>query len=71
MKVDLRYPLGLLFTAFGVLLVGYGLFAPSVRALMVAVNVNLYAGLAMLIFGVLMLGLAKRAESREKTGAGS
>lgn len=71
MKLDLRYPLGLLFTALGVLLVGYGLLAPAARAHMADVNVNLYAGLSMLIFGVVMLGLAKWAESRQKTGAGS
>jgi len=71
MKLDLRYPLGMLFTAFGVLLAGYGLLRPEERAVMSAVNVNLYAGLAMLVFGVVMLWLARRAESREKSGAGS
>ena len=71
MKLDLRYPLGMLFTAFGVLLVGYGLLWPAERAVMEAVNVNLYAGLSMLVFGLVMLGLAWRAESRGKSGAGS
>lgn len=71
MKLDLRYPLGMLFTAFGVLLVGYGLLRPEERAVMAVVNVNLYAGLPMLVFGVVTLWLARRAESREKPGAGS
>lgn len=71
MKLDLRYPLGMLFTAFGVLLVGYGLLRPGERAVMAVVNVNLYAGLPMLVFGVVTLWLARRAESREKPGAGS
>lgn len=71
MNLDLRYPLGLLFTAFGVLLVGYGLLRPEERAVMAAVNVNLYAGLPMLVFGVVMLWLARRAGSRERPGAGS
>jgi hypothetical protein len=71
MKLDLRYPLGMLFTAFGVLLAGYGLLRPAERALLTTVNVNLYAGLAMLLFGALMLLLARRAELREKSGAGS
>jgi hypothetical protein len=70
MKLDLRYPLGLLFTAFGVLLAGYGLLRPEERAILSAVNVNLYAGLAMLAFALLMLWLARRAESRKKSGAG-
>ena len=71
MRLDLRYPLGLLFTAFGVLLVAYGLIRPDERAVIAAVNVNLYSGLPMLIFGVVMLWLARRAESRRDLGAGS
>lgn len=71
MNLDLRYPLGMLFTAFGVLLVGYGLLRPEERAVMAAVNVNLYAGLSMLVFGAAMLWLARRADSRGKSGAGS
>ena len=68
MRLDLRYPLGLLFTAFGVLLVAYGLMRPAEQAGMAAVNVNLYTGLAMLVFGGTMLWLARRA--RQKPGAG-
>jgi hypothetical protein len=71
MNLDLRYPLGMLFTAFGVLLVGYGLLRPEERAVLAVVNVNLYAGLSMLVFGVAMLWLARRAELRGKSGAGS
>jgi hypothetical protein len=68
MRLDLRFPLGLLFTAFGVLLVAYGLIRPAGQAGMAAVNVNLYTGLAMLVFGATMLWLARRA--RQKPGAG-
>jgi len=71
MKLDLRYPLGMLFTAFGVLLVGYGLLGPAEPAAMAPVNVNLYSGLPMLVFGLIMLWLASRAASRGKSGAGS
>jgi hypothetical protein len=71
MNLDLRYPLGMLFTAFGVLLVGYGLLRPEERAALAALNVNLYAGLSMLVFGLAMLWLARRAELRGKSGAGS
>jgi hypothetical protein len=71
MKLDLRYPLGMLFTALGVLLTGYGLLRPAERAVMAAVNVNLYTGLAMLVFGGVMLWLARRAATQGKSGAGS
>jgi Na+/H+ antiporter NhaD/arsenite permease-like protein len=71
MRLDLRYPLGTLFTVFGLLLVVYGLSRPGVTAPLTAVNVNLYSGLPMLVFGVVMLWLARRAESRPEPGAGS
>jgi hypothetical protein len=70
MQLDLRYPLGLLFTTFGLLLVTYGLVRPDERAVIAAVNVNLYSGLPMLVFGVVMLWLARRAESSGKPRAG-
>jgi hypothetical protein len=71
MRLDLRYPLGMLFTAFGALLVAYGLIWPGELAPMSAVNVNLYAGLAMLLFGLVMLWLARRAAALPKPGADS
>ena len=58
--MDLRYPLGLMFSVLGVLLAGYGLLRPDLRAPLATVNVNLYTGLGMLIFGGVMLWLARR-----------
>jgi hypothetical protein len=62
MGLDLRYPIGLMFGIYGLLLTGYGLAFPEARAPLTAVNVNLYAGVVMLLFGVVMLGLAQRAK---------
>jgi hypothetical protein len=56
MLLDLRLPIGLLFTVLGLLLFVYG--AASDRALYVSslgVNVNLWWGLVILAFGGLML----------------
>jgi hypothetical protein len=58
--MDLRYPIGLMFTLLGAVLAGYGLLRPELRAPLAAVNVNLYSGLAMLVFGGVMLWLARR-----------
>jgi hypothetical protein len=61
MNVDLRFPLGLLFSIFGVLLTLFGLFtdrATYERSLFI--NVNLWWGLVMLVFGVLMFFAAWR-----------
>lgn len=59
MNLDLRIPLGLMFSVFGLMLVVYGL--ASDRAIYVrslGINVNLWWGLVLLIFGAVMLALA-------------
>ena len=61
MGLDLRCPIGLMFSIVGLLLAGYALANPDLRAPLTAVNVNLYAGLGMLAFGVSMLLLAYRS----------
>jgi hypothetical protein len=58
---DLRIPSGLFFSIIGIILVGLGLFDPNLRARLTDSNVNLYAGLAMLLFGVGLLLLARRS----------
>ncbi|HET9039085.1 MAG TPA: hypothetical protein VFN40_02880 [Gemmatimonadales bacterium] len=62
--LDIRLPIGGLFSILGTLLAGYGLATRGdaeryVRSL--AVNVNLWWGLVMLVFGVLMLVAARRS----------
>ena len=58
--MDLRYPIGLMFSVLGVLLAGYGLLRPDLHAPLATINVNLYSGLSMLVFGGVMLWLARR-----------
>ena len=64
MGVDLRYPIGLMFTLLGTVLVVYALAHPDLRAPLNPVNVNLYAGLCMLGFGLSMWLLAARARKQ-------
>jgi len=59
---DLRLPAGLFFLGLGVILCVVGLLFPWRAALAPDVNVNLYSGLTMLVFGGVMLWLAKRAK---------
>ena len=61
--MDLRVPSGWFFTVLGLILVGMGVFAPETRADLTEANVNLYAGAAMLVFGIFMLLLARRASA--------
>jgi protein-S-isoprenylcysteine O-methyltransferase Ste14 len=62
MELDLRWPMGALFTLIGVILTIHG--AVSDRALYarsLGINVDLIWGCVLLVFGLLMLALAWRA----------
>jgi hypothetical protein len=60
--VDIRIPVGTIFTVYGVLLILYGLISSDVEArhLLFGVQVNIVAGIGMLVFGVSFLYLARR-----------
>lgn len=61
MKLDIRWPIGFMFTFIGVLLAGYGLLGRGdIYQKSLGINVNLDWGLALLAFGALMLGLGWR-----------
>ena len=64
--MDLRVPSGSFFTLVGLILLGMGVFAPETRAALTSVNVNLYSGVGMLVFGLFLLLLAWRATRLEK-----
>ena len=71
--LDVRLPIGGLFTALGLLLTGYGLATtgdPSHYARSMSVNINLWWGLVMLIFGLGLLA-AVRFSRRRFAGRGS
>lgn len=62
--MDLRVPSGWFFTLLGLVLTALGVFDNGLRARLTQVNVNLYSGLSMLVFGVILLLLARRATRR-------
>jgi hypothetical protein len=56
MLLDLRFPMGLFFAVLGLLLAAYGFLGDqAVYQASLGINVNLWAGLGMLLFGGLML----------------
>ena len=60
MGLDLRWPIGLMFSLVGALLLVNGLLTgPSAKAL--GINVNLWWGLVLLVFGLLMAVSAWRS----------
>jgi hypothetical protein len=61
MKLDLRLPIGLMFSIIGALLVVFGLASdPAIYQRSLGVNVNLWWGLVLLVFGLVMLWLVWR-----------
>ena len=61
--MDIRIPIGLLFAILGLILAAFGLFTINdseiyVRSL--GRNINLWTGIAMLIFGSVMLYFATK-----------
>jgi membrane protein implicated in regulation of membrane protease activity len=65
MTLDLRMPIGLIFTIFGSMLTVYGLVSgDAIYERSLGVNVNLWWGLVLLVFGLVMLAFAIRAVRR-------
>ena len=62
MILDIRLPLGLLFTVFGLILSLYGLFTPKdiYDQHSLGININLWWGLFMLVFGLTFLIFARK-----------
>ena len=60
--IDIKMPIGLMFTALGLLITTYGLTTISNTAMYqktFGINMNLWSGIGMLIFGLIMLALTK------------
>ena len=66
MHLDVRLPLGFMFSIFGALLTLVGLFGGReiYEKQPLQVNINLYWGLVLLVFGGCMLALVVRAKRR-------
>jgi hypothetical protein len=65
MNLDLRFPIGGMFTIVGALLTAFGLISDhAIYARSLGINVNLWWGLVLLAFGLVMLWLAIRAGAK-------
>jgi hypothetical protein len=63
MGLDIKLPIGLMFSIIGLLLTIYGFVTASNTEMYnksLHVNINLWIGAAMLVFGVIMLVFARR-----------
>jgi sulfite exporter TauE/SafE len=65
--VDIRIPIGLMFSIVGVLITGFGFFTISNTEMYhksLGINVNIVMGILMLIFGLVFLFFAFRRKKK-------
>ena len=69
MGLDIRWPIGVIFKIYGVILMIFGIVADVsiFREKSLGVNIDLWWGLAMLVFGAFMGALAFRASRRSES----
>jgi hypothetical protein len=68
MKLDIRLPIGLMFAIVGTVLAIFGFVSDSsIYAKSLGININLWWGLLMLFFGIVMLAASRKAALRQKT----
>jgi hypothetical protein len=67
MNLDLRLPIGLMFSTFGLLLTVYGALSnpKTYEHLPEKMNINLWWGLVMLVFGLVMLWFGRPKKKKE------
>ena len=71
MKLDVRLPIGMMFTLLGAMLVIFGLVSDrAIYARSLGINVNLWWGLVLFVFGAVMLGFALRSRGARAEDAG-
>jgi uncharacterized membrane protein YidH (DUF202 family) len=69
MGLDIRIPIGLMFSIFGVLITLFGIFTNANAEMYkksLAINMNVWMGIFMLVFGLFMLLLVKLAKDKTK-----
>jgi hypothetical protein len=67
MNLDIRYPIAYLFLVIGAVLVAYGYTSdPSIYAAhSLGININIWWGGMLMVFGAIMLVLAKRGNAKK------
>lgn len=71
MQADIRLPIGLLFSIVGVLITIFGLATSGAEMYKhsLGININIWSGICLTIFGVIMLIMALRAQGKGKAQA--
>ena len=68
-SLDVRWPIGFIFTIYGVLLLAYGIGSGQGVVIIngAALKVDLVSGVSFLVFGLFMGGLALKASRRNSS----
>jgi hypothetical protein len=68
MGLDIRLPIGIIFSIYGIILVVYGLMADAsmFQEKSLGVNIDVWWGVVMLVFGIFIGALAWRASRRSE-----
>jgi len=73
MNLDLRIPMGLMFSIVGAILTIYGAATNGspIYAKSVGMNINLIWGLVMLVFGLTMFVMGRRSQAKPRAVEGT
>ncbi len=68
MGLDIKIPIGAMFSIFGIILTIFGLVTGGNEMYNISlnININLWSGIFMLIFGVLMLSFSDLFKKKKK-----
>lgn len=69
MGLDIKIPIGLMFSIFGIILTIFGLITNGTEmyGISLNININLWSGIFMLVFGGLMLAISDLFKKKEKS----
>jgi Na+/melibiose symporter-like transporter len=73
MGLDIRWPIGLMFSLVGLLMTVYGFLTRADEQMYhrsLGININLVWGVVLLAFGACMLFLANRGKAKPPAGGG-
>jgi len=67
MSMDIRFPIGFMFTLTGLIITVWGLVSdPEIYKKSLGININLWTGMAMLAFGLAFLLMSFNAQAAKK-----
>jgi hypothetical protein len=69
MGLDIKIPIGAMFSIFGIILTIYGLttIGSDMYGISLNININLWSGLFMLVFGGFMLAISDFMKKKKKS----